>query len=102
MNLLTITLHLADRDISQWEFIEMGTTTPQGPYMRHGSQQSYLSTAQAHLVATLGEFVGTFLFLYFAYAGHLMAVRQQGSSAVADDGPSSETIVFISIIYSFS
>lgn len=56
---------------------------------------------EAHLVATVGEFVGTFLFLYFAYAGNLMAVSLASSTAPSG-GKSSETVIFISLAYSFS
>src|SRR4051812_11015942 len=69
---------------------------------RHATQEAYLTTVQGHLVAASGEFVGTFFFLFFSYAGHLMALRQAGSHASSGGGPSSETIVFISAIYSFS
>jgi len=62
-----------------------------------------LTTMEAHLVATVGEFVGTFLFLYFAYAGNLMAVSLASSPAAAPGlGKSSETVVFIALAYSFS
>lgn len=52
-------------------------------------------------MAASGEFVGTFFFLFFAYAGQLMALSQaQGLSRKG--GTSSETVVIISIIYSAS
>lgn len=56
---------------------------------------------QCHLVAASGEFVGTFFFLYMAYSGQLMVLNQYPSLAVAG-GASSETVVFISLIYSLS
>jgi aquaporin related protein len=56
---------------------------------------------QAHLVATVGEFVGTFLFLYFSYAGNLMAVSLAPTTSPSG-GKSSETVIFISLAYSFS
>ena len=64
----------------------------------------HLTTMQAHLVATVGEFVGTFLFLYFAYAGNLMAASRASSFAPssAGGGMSSETVIFISLAYSLS
>ena len=77
-------------------------TTRDHDAARHGTPQTHLTAVQAHLVAASGEFVGTFFFLYFAYAGHLMAVRQQGSTSFVNAGTSSETIVFISMIYAFS
>jgi len=68
-----------------------------------GSQQNPEDRAawKNHLVAASGEFVGTFLFLFFAFAGHLMAVEQ-----AAEMGPnganSSQTVIFISMSYGLS
>ncbi|KAH9823722.1 putative MIP aquaporin TC1A8 family protein [Teratosphaeria destructans] len=39
------------------------------------------SSMLAHFVASSGEFVGTFLFLYFAFLGHLMSVDQAADKA---------------------
>ncbi|KAK7755196.1 putative aquaporin-3 [Diatrype stigma] len=52
---------------------------------------------QAHLVAASGEFVGTFMFLFFAYATQLM-VLNQASAATA---PAMDT-VYVSLGYGFS
>ncbi|KAK5655596.1 hypothetical protein OQA88_5527 [Cercophora sp. LCS_1] len=60
-----------------------------------------LTTMEAHLVATVGEFVGTFLFLYFSYAGNVMAASRAGATAPGG-GMSSETVIFISLAYSLS
>lgn len=60
-----------------------------------------LTTMEAHLVATVGEFVGTFLFLYFSYAGNVMAASRAMASAPGG-GMSSETVIFISLAYSLS
>lgn len=81
--------------------LEVGYPVTGVIFVRANDMSSQLSMVQAHLVAASGEFVGTFLFLYFAYAGHLMAARQAGTSALAG-GPSSETVVFVALIYSFS
>lgn len=64
----------------------------------------HLTKMQTHMVATVGEFVGTFLFLYFAYAGNLMAASRASSFAPnsAGGGMSSETVIFISLAYSLS
>ncbi|KAK4544696.1 hypothetical protein LTR36_003945 [Oleoguttula mirabilis] len=59
------------------------------------------SAARNHFVAASGEFVGTFLFLFMAFLGHLMAVDQAG-----DTGPngtnSASTVMYISMSYGFS
>lgn len=60
-----------------------------------------LSPWQAHFVAATGEFVGTFLFLYFAYAAHLM-ITQQTIETGPNGGASAQTVVFISLVYGFS
>src|SRR5205085_5176592 len=60
-----------------------------------------LTPMETHMVAAVGEFVGTFLFLYFAYAGNLMAMSL-ASAKTPSGGITSETVVFISLAYSFS
>ncbi|KAK0611964.1 aquaporin-like protein [Immersiella caudata] len=63
-----------------------------------------LSPMESHLVATVGEFVGTFLFLFFAYAGNVTAASRAPTLA-PDSGTSglrSDTILFISLAYSLS
>jgi len=55
-----------------------------------------------HLVAASGEFVGTFLFLYFGFATHLMAIDQRPTNALNNPLNSSQTIVTISLGYGFS
>ncbi|KAK1828878.1 aquaporin-1 [Podospora conica] len=65
------------------------------------SRPPRLTPMQANLVAAVGEFVGTFLFLYFSYAGNVMAASR-ASSTGPNGGMSSETVVFISLAYSLS
>lgn len=55
-----------------------------------------------HFVAASGEFVGTILFLYFAFATHLMAVEQADAVALANGRKSAQTVVYISLGYGFS
>jgi len=54
-----------------------------------------------HLVAMSGEFVGTVLFLYFAFAWQLIAIQQQPSTA-SNGGPSADQIMYTSVGYGFS
>lgn len=61
----------------------------------------HITSIQSHLIAATGEFVGTFFFLWMGYSGQLMVGNQVPSLAIVG-GASSETIVFISITYSFS
>lgn len=55
----------------------------------------------AHLVAASGEFIGTVLFLWFAFAWHQVAVLLAAGSS-SRGGSSAETVMFISIGYGFS
>ncbi|OCL06137.1 aquaporin-like protein [Glonium stellatum] len=64
-----------------------------------------------HLVAASGEFVGTFLFLFFGFATHLMAVAQAGEVALGTTtgdgggtagGKSAQTVVVVALGYGMS
>jgi aquaporin related protein len=57
---------------------------------------------RGHFVAATGEFVGTFMFLWFAFAGQLMVIEQASDTAVLNGKQSSQTIVFVSLIYGLS
>lgn len=56
---------------------------------------------QSHLVAASGEFLGTFMFLWMAYSGHLM-IAGQATSAASNEGPSNSTVIYISLNYGFA
>lgn len=56
---------------------------------------------EGHLIAAVGEFVGTFFFLWMAYSAQLMAINQ-ASSASLIGGVSSHTVVYVSLIYGLS
>jgi aquaporin rerated protein, other eukaryote len=59
------------------------------------------SAIRGHFVAASGEFVGTFMFLLFAFLGHQMSASQQ--VATAHDGTNSnQTIIFIGMSYGLS
>jgi len=72
------------------------------PFANLGSGDSKGKALKNHLVAASGEFVGTFLFLYFAFATQLMAVDQTATVAMSNGQNSSQTIIFISLGYGFS
>ena len=59
------------------------------------------SNFRRHFVAAAGEFVGTFLFLFFAFLAHAM-VLQQAPDHGPDGTKSSTTIVYIALSYSMS
>jgi hypothetical protein len=60
-----------------------------------------MSKYKAHFVAATGEFVGTFFFLYFGYAGNMMAIRQSPFPQV-NGGFASTTDMWIAMSYGFS
>ncbi|KAI6525981.1 hypothetical protein MCOR05_009244 [Pyricularia oryzae] len=45
-----------------------------------GQSRSNSGSIRLHFVAALGEFVGTFMFLFFGYAGHFMVARSSTPS----------------------
>ncbi|KAI0393859.1 aquaporin-like protein [Xylariaceae sp. FL0594] len=70
--------------------------------LRH--HRKHLSPLQADLVAATGEFVGTFLFLFFGYAGHLMVVDKELAAGApsAAPVPDPSAVVYIALSYGFS
>ncbi|KAM7200656.1 aquaporin-like protein [Naviculisporaceae sp. PSN 640] len=68
------------------------------------------STVRNNIVATLGEFVGTFLFLFFSFAGtqvaNMSAAAVSASNLMATEGlgspPDPTTVIFISLCFGLS
>lgn len=60
-----------------------------------------LSPVQSHIIAAVAEFVGTFMFLFLAFVGQLMAVSRQ-PSAGDFSGNSNVTVLIISLAYAIS
>lgn len=60
------------------------------------------STLEGHIVAASSEFVGTFMFLLFAFAGQLMMTNQASERSIKNGGTSSQQNVFIALVYGFS
>src|SRR5262245_60269734 len=65
-------------------------------------RRRHLTDVQSHALAAVGEFAGTFLFLWLAYAGHLMASDHAYPPPPAPGFMSSQTVVFVAISYGFS
>lgn len=59
------------------------------------------SAARNHFVAASGEFVGTFLFLFMAFLGHLMSVDQAPNTG-PNGTNSNQTVIYIAMSYGFS
>lgn len=52
------------------------------------------------MVAAVGEFVGTFMFLYFSFAGQIMLTTQ--TDPAANGQASSQQNIFTALLYGFS
>lgn len=66
----------------------------------HG-RRTLLTPIQSHIIAAIAEFVGTFLYLFLAYVGQLMAVSRQ-PSAGDFTGNSNVTVLIVSFAYGIS
>lgn len=70
---------------------------PMGGFMELHDRHKQ-SALQGHFVAATGEFVGTFLFLFFAFLGHSMSVVSAPHYA-ADGSNSNQTVIYIALSY---
>ncbi|KAH5685726.1 hypothetical protein HBI21_005320 [Parastagonospora nodorum] len=61
-----------------------------------------ITTLTAHLVAAVGEFVGTFMFLYFSFIGQIMLVSQAAERSTINGQASSQQNIFTALLYGFS
>jgi len=61
-----------------------------------------LSSLEGHIVAASGEFVGTFMFLFFAFSGQLMITNQASDRSILNGGTSSQQHIFTALVYGFS
>lgn len=64
-----------------------------------------LTATQSHFVAAIAEFVGTFMFLFLAFAGHLMAVSQAqrlSPAGMTGSTTDNQTVLIIGLAYAIS
>lgn len=61
-----------------------------------------ISTLTAHFVAAVGEFVGTFMFLFFSFIGQIMIVTQASEKSIINGQSSSQQNIFTALLYGFS
>lgn len=59
----------------------------------------HIKGIRGHLTHGMGEFVGTVMFLWFALAGHLMAVDQASDAVAGEGGRSSQMVVFVALAH---
>lgn len=55
---------------------------------------------QSHIIAAIAEFVGTFMFLFLAFAGHLMAISQ--APVTVKGAMDNQTVIIIGLAYAIS
>lgn len=59
-----------------------------------------------HFIALIGEFVGTFMFLFFAFSGtqvaNAAAAGAGGSNGSLPQTPNASTLLYISLVFGFS
>lgn len=89
---------LQGQSIISWDLVD---TRRMASSAESDGRKGHLSEVGRHLVAASGEFVGTFLFLYFGYAGNIMAILQAPSLAM-NGGLASNTEIWIAMSYGFS
>ncbi|KAI6367536.1 hypothetical protein MCOR25_004900 [Pyricularia grisea] len=86
-----------------YNFIHRKDNAADGIGVGGGRRKINFSNARPHFVAVLGEFVGTFMFLFFGYAGHFMVARSStGSETDTTSGDSAQTTIFVALAYGFS
>lgn len=56
----------------------------------------------AHFIAATGEFVGTFMWLFFAFSCQIMLNTQSSETSIANGGGSSQKMVFTALVYGLS
>ncbi|KAF2998798.1 hypothetical protein E8E13_000822 [Curvularia kusanoi] len=61
-----------------------------------------LSNLETHLIAASGEFVGTFMFLYFAFACQIMLHTQASDRSLENGGFSSQQNINTALVYGLS
>lgn len=54
-----------------------------------------------HLIAMIGEFVGTFMFLFFAFSATQVANTTTGSASPSD-APNTSNLLYIALAFGFS
>lgn len=73
------------------------------PHRRHhDGPQHELTTLQAHMVAFSGEFVGTFMFLFFSFSAQVMLATQRSESSIVNGQKSSQENIFTALVYGMS
>ena len=72
------------------------------PFLRSLSKPG--GTIRNHIVALCGEFIGTFLFLFFAFTGTQVANSQTqgGTSSTIAQGSNPAQLLYISLCFGFS
>lgn len=67
------------------------------PFQEQEEKETMAKTMKDHFVAMSGEFVGTIMFLFFAFSG-----TQIANNVTPPSEPSLDRLVFISLSFGFS
>ncbi|KAK1251575.1 hypothetical protein MKX07_007054 [Trichoderma sp. CBMAI-0711] len=68
----------------------------------HDREHFHPTPMQKHLIAAVGEFVGTFFFLWFGYAGSMQYTKLATLSPASSGDMDDTTVFFLAFVYSFS
>jgi aquaporin related protein len=68
----------------------------------HDHPKRKIGTLTAHLVAAVGEFVGTFMFLYFSFLGQEMLVSQAAEVSIQNRLASNHQNIYTALLYGLS
>lgn len=71
-------------------------------YPHEPRHANHISTLTGHFIAATGEFVGTFMFLYFSFACQIMLHTQASERSIENGGNSSQMNIFTALVYGFS
>ena len=59
-------------------------------------------TLRGHVVAMIGEFVGTFMFLFFAFSGTQVANTTVPGAATVATAPNTSNLLYVALAFGFS
>jgi hypothetical protein len=92
--------HRRSRDYDH--HVENGHAHNRSHEKRAPNGKRQISTLTAHFVAAVGEFVGTFMFLFFSFIGQIMIVNQAAEKSILNGQSSSQQNIFTALLYGFS
>ncbi|KAF1983829.1 aquaporin-like protein [Aulographum hederae CBS 113979] len=86
-------------------FVKVRTSNPNRPIERRLRGFGWMPNAvRNHIIAMIGEFVGTFMFLFFAFTATQVANTSSGDAGDTGipQGPNTSNLLYISLAFGFS